>query len=63
MAKHRNDTTKKEANGDAFLAQLGERVRTIRSRRAMSRKVLAKQSKVSERYLHYRKTFPPKSER
>ncbi|MBK8007426.1 MAG: helix-turn-helix transcriptional regulator [Rhizobiales bacterium] len=51
MAKHRNDTTKKEANGDAFLAQLGERVRTIRSRRAMSRKVLAKQSKVSERYL------------
>lgn len=51
MARHRNDTTKKEANDDSFLAQLGERVRTIRSRRGMSRKVLARQSKVSERYL------------
>src|SRR5262249_36616094 len=29
----------------------GERVRTMRSRRAMSRKVLARHSKVSERYL------------
>jgi XRE family transcriptional regulator, aerobic/anaerobic benzoate catabolism transcriptional regulator len=36
---------------DAFLARLGERVRTIRSRRGMSRKVLARHSKVSERYL------------
>lgn len=51
MARHRNDTAKKEANDDTFLAQLGERVRTIRSRRGMSRKVLARQSKVSERYL------------
>jgi XRE family aerobic/anaerobic benzoate catabolism transcriptional regulator len=52
MARPRTDmTAKKEANGDAFLAQLGERVRMVRSRRAMSRKVLAKQSKVSERYL------------
>jgi XRE family transcriptional regulator, aerobic/anaerobic benzoate catabolism transcriptional regulator len=34
-----------------YLARLGERVRTIRSRRAMSRKALAKHSDVSERYL------------
>jgi XRE family aerobic/anaerobic benzoate catabolism transcriptional regulator len=36
---------------DAFLIRLGERVRTIRSRRGMSRKALAKHSDVSERYL------------
>src|SRR5262245_8917194 len=36
---------------DAYLKRLGERVRMIRSRRAMSRKVLAKHSAVSERYL------------
>jgi XRE family aerobic/anaerobic benzoate catabolism transcriptional regulator len=36
---------------DAFLVRLGERVRTIRSRRGMSRKALAKHSRVSERYL------------
>jgi len=35
----------------AYLKRLGERVRTIRSRRAMSRKALAKHSEVSERYL------------
>jgi XRE family transcriptional regulator, aerobic/anaerobic benzoate catabolism transcriptional regulator len=34
-----------------FLKRLGERVRTVRSRRGMSRKVLARQSDVSERYL------------
>jgi len=51
MAKHRNDSAKKEAEGDAFLAQLGDRVRVLRARRGMSRKVLARQSKVSERYL------------
>ena len=52
MPRPRNDlSAKKEQNGDAFLAQLGERVRMVRSRRGMSRKVLAKQSKVSERYL------------
>jgi XRE family transcriptional regulator, aerobic/anaerobic benzoate catabolism transcriptional regulator len=41
------------ASGDlgGYLARLGERVRTIRSRRAMSRKALAKHSDVSERYL------------
>ncbi|MFL5030495.1 MAG: helix-turn-helix transcriptional regulator, partial [Xanthobacteraceae bacterium] len=42
-----------EASGDlgGYLTRLGERVRTIRSRRAMSRKALAKHSDVSERYL------------
>lgn len=36
---------------DPFLRRLGEKVRTMRSRRAMSRKVLARHSDVSERYL------------
>jgi XRE family transcriptional regulator, aerobic/anaerobic benzoate catabolism transcriptional regulator len=35
----------------SYLKLLGDRVRTIRSRRAMSRKALAKHSAVSERYL------------
>src|SRR5215213_8959223 len=41
------------ASGDlgGYLQRLGERVRTIRSRRGMSRKALAKHSDVSERYL------------
>src|SRR6266581_8934483 len=34
-----------------FLRRLGERVRTVRSRRGISRKLLARHSKVSERYL------------
>ena len=34
-----------------FLQRIGERVRTMRSRRAMSRKLLSRHSKVSERYL------------
>jgi XRE family aerobic/anaerobic benzoate catabolism transcriptional regulator len=37
--------------GDPFLQGLGEKVRTMRSRRGMSRKVLARHSDVSERYL------------
>lgn len=36
---------------DPFLQRLGEKVRTMRSRRGMSRKVLARHSDVSERYL------------
>jgi len=36
---------------DTYLKRLGERVRNVRSRRAMSRKALAKHSDVSERYL------------
>jgi XRE family aerobic/anaerobic benzoate catabolism transcriptional regulator len=39
------------ASPDDFLVRLGERVRTMRSRRGMSRKALAKHSEVSERYL------------
>src|SRR5688572_2451393 len=38
-------------DANPFLARLGERVRTMRSRRGMSRKVLARHSDVSERYL------------
>ena len=34
-----------------YLRRLGERVRTLRNQRGMSRKILAKQAKVSERYL------------
>jgi XRE family transcriptional regulator, aerobic/anaerobic benzoate catabolism transcriptional regulator len=34
-----------------FLARVGDRVRMLRSRRGMSRKALARHSKVSERYL------------
>ena len=34
-----------------FLAQLGERVRTLRSLRDMSRRELARQSGISERYI------------
>ena len=36
---------------DTYLRRLGERVRMLRSQRAMSRKVLARQAKVSERYI------------
>lgn len=34
-----------------FLSQLGERVRTLRSLRDMSRRELARQSGISERYI------------
>jgi XRE family transcriptional regulator, aerobic/anaerobic benzoate catabolism transcriptional regulator len=40
-----------ELSSRAYLKFLGERVRTVRSGRAMSRKALAKHSHVSERYL------------
>ena len=36
---------------DAYLRRLGERVRTMRNQRGMSRKALAQHAKVSERYL------------
>jgi XRE family aerobic/anaerobic benzoate catabolism transcriptional regulator len=36
---------------DAYLRRLGERVRTLRSQRGMTRKALAQHAKVSERYL------------
>lgn len=44
----------KPANGrdtDAYLRRLGERVRTLRNQRGMSRKALAAHARVSERYL------------
>jgi XRE family aerobic/anaerobic benzoate catabolism transcriptional regulator len=39
------------AADEAYLAALGERVREIRARRGMTRKILARDSGVSERYL------------
>lgn len=40
-----------EADAAAYLRRLGERVRAWRARRGMTRKLLARQSSVSERYL------------
>ena len=39
------------ADSNAYLLRLGERVRTLRARRGMARKILAQQARVSERYL------------
>jgi XRE family aerobic/anaerobic benzoate catabolism transcriptional regulator len=39
------------ADSGRYLHQLGERMRTLRNRRGMARKILARQAKVSERYL------------
>src|SRR5258708_20856081 len=36
---------------DAYLGRLGDRVRTLRNQRGMTRKALARHAKVSERYL------------
>jgi XRE family aerobic/anaerobic benzoate catabolism transcriptional regulator len=47
-------TRTKPATGretDAYLRRLGERVRTLRNQRGMTRKALARHAKVSERYL------------
>ncbi len=53
MADRNQSTHSAAAPADLkeFLTRLGEQVRTIRSRRGMSRKALAKHSDVSERYL------------
>ncbi len=40
-----------ELTDRAYLAGLGERVRQFRARRGMTRKILARDSGVSERYL------------
>ncbi len=40
-----------ESDGAAFLTAVGDRVRELRARRGMTRKILAKDSGVSERYL------------
>lgn len=42
---------KSPRESDAYLHRLGERVRMLRNQRGMSRKVLARQAKVSERYI------------
>jgi XRE family aerobic/anaerobic benzoate catabolism transcriptional regulator len=38
-------------DSDAYLRRLGERVRTLRSQRGMTRKALAQHARISERYL------------
>jgi len=45
------DDPRADDDAAAFLAQLGRRVREARDRRGVSRKVLATQAQVSERYL------------
>ncbi len=49
----RPDTPERAENAesDSFLLDLGERVRTARARRGMTRKILSRDSGVSERYL------------
>src|ERR1700712_1919215 len=47
----RGDMTGQPDSEDGFLEQLGQRVRTMRALRGMSRKVLAKVSGISERYI------------
>src|SRR6188474_2148756 len=44
-------TAKPGRETDAYLRALGERVRTLRNQRGMTRKALARHAKVSERYL------------
>src|SRR5260370_2441609 len=43
--------TENPASEAGFLEQLGQRVRTMRALHGMSRKVLAKVSRISERYI------------
>ena len=50
-AKRASAATKFAKEGDLFLAQLGERVRTLRSRRGLTRKAVAHLAGVSERHL------------
>src|SRR4030081_1979375 len=49
-AKH-GDMTENPDSESGFLVQLGQRARTMRALRGMSRKVLAKVSSISERYI------------
>jgi XRE family transcriptional regulator, aerobic/anaerobic benzoate catabolism transcriptional regulator len=44
-------TREQPRDTEAYLHRLGERVRTLRNRRGMSRKALAQHARVSERYL------------
>lgn len=50
-AAHQSDMTEQPQPEDQFLEHLGQRVRTMRAMRGMSRKVLAKASGISERYI------------
>src|ERR1700758_4883467 len=45
------DTVPSAAEKDGYLCRLGERVREERARRGMTRKILARDSGLSERYL------------
>jgi XRE family aerobic/anaerobic benzoate catabolism transcriptional regulator len=45
------DSGRQDASDRVYLARLGERVRELRARRGMSRKILARDSGLSERYL------------
>ena len=45
------DQADRERDDERYLALLGDRVRSARSRRGMTRKILSGQSGVSERYL------------
>lgn len=49
--KRASAATRFAREGDVFLAQLGERVRTLRSRRGLTRKAVAQLAGVSERHL------------
>src|ERR1700760_1160461 len=48
---HLESMTEHSEPESGFLEQLGQRVRTMRGLRGMSRKVLAKTSGISERYI------------
>jgi len=48
---HKTESTARDPQDREFLHRLGERVREARARRGMTRKILARDSGVSERYL------------
>src|SRR5271156_2435358 len=49
--ENRSRVIVQDDDGEAFLRMLGERVRELRARRGMTRRSLARESGVSERYL------------
>src|SRR5690606_29640392 len=51
MAGERRSKRAEAKREEDYLARLGERVRSLRARRGMTRKLLARDSGVSERYL------------
>ena len=46
-----NETKSSQRRDDAYLRQVGERVRTLRNQRGMTRKALVQHARISERYL------------